>query len=76
MHHEPARAKHEQSDGAQTTVTKVTGKVDTVSGWTRRLTAELESVCLTASSAIPCARAASLAFAPVQPWSTYANVTL
>lgn len=46
MRHEPARAMHESSEDAQTSVTKVTGKVDAVSGWTRQLTAELESVLL------------------------------
>ena len=46
MRHEPARAMHESSEDAQTSVTRVTGKVDAVSGWARRLTAELESVLL------------------------------
>jgi signal transduction histidine kinase len=46
MRHEPARAMHESSEDAQTSVTKVTGKVDAVSGWARRHTAELESVLL------------------------------
>jgi signal transduction histidine kinase len=46
MRNEPARAMHESSEDAQTSVTRVTGKVDAVSGWARRLTAELESVLL------------------------------
>jgi len=46
MRHEPSRAMHESSEDAQTSVTRVTGKVDPVSGWARRLTAELESVLL------------------------------
>jgi len=46
MRNEPARAMHESSEDAQTSVTKVTGKVEAVGGWARRLTAELESVLL------------------------------
>jgi signal transduction histidine kinase len=46
MRHEPARAMRESSEDAQSSVTRVTGKVDAVSGWARRLTAELESVLL------------------------------
>lgn len=37
---------HESSEYAQTSLTRVIGKVDAVSGWARRLTAELESVLL------------------------------
>ena len=46
MRHEPARAMHESSENAQTSVTKMTGKVDAAGGWARRLSAELESVLL------------------------------
>jgi signal transduction histidine kinase len=46
MRHEPARAMHESSEDAQTSVTKVTAKVDAAGGGARRLSAELESVLL------------------------------
>ena len=60
MRHEPARAMHESSEDAQTSVTRVTGKVDAVSGWARRLTAELESVLLD-----------TLGLAPTIEWHLY-----
>ena len=46
MRHELAHATQESSEGAQPSVTRVTGRVDTPSGWARRLTTELESVLL------------------------------
>ena len=60
MRHEPARAMHESSEDAQTSVTKVTGKVDVAGGWARRLTAELESVLLD-----------TLGLAPTIEWHLY-----
>jgi signal transduction histidine kinase len=46
MRNEPARAMHESSQDAQTSVTNMTAKVDAAGGWARRLSVELESVLL------------------------------
>ena len=60
MRHEPARAMHESSEDAQTSVTKMTGKVDAGGGGARRLSPELESVLLD-----------TLGLAPTIEWHLY-----